>query len=112
MLAFLPPAESAAILAKSQLTAITRYTVTDIKRINELLAAVRTQGYAMADQESFLGDISAAAPVLNSHHYPVAAVNVAVSATRWTASAVEEKLAPIVCEAAKATSEAISAAGL
>ncbi len=112
MLAFLPPRERANVLKQSNLAAITRYTITDINRLNEILNSVRTQGYAMTDQESFLGDISVAAPVFNSHRYPVAAVNVAVSATRWTAIEVEMALAPIVCEAAKATSEAISAAGL
>lgn len=111
ILAFMPQDQRSSIIQRSGLHPITRYTVTDPDQLDAILRNTREHGYAICEQESYLGDISAAAPVLNSRGYPVAAINVAVSATRWTASDVEQSLAPIIVNAAMETSDAMRAAG-
>lgn len=73
---------------------MTSRTVTDIAGLRQLLARAREVGYALNDQEAFLGDISVAAPLLDSEGHPVAALNIAVPTPRWRLEDVLEQLVP------------------
>jgi PcaR/PcaU/PobR family beta-ketoadipate pathway transcriptional regulator len=106
ILAYLPEAERATVLDRSNLEKFTRRTITSRASLERELRAVRSQGYSVAEEQCYLGEISAAAPILNAGGYPIAALNVSVPTSRWTAEAVQNELVPIVVETAAAISQA------
>jgi len=104
ILSALPDEEVDRILANSDLVAHTPHTVTDPQAILRRLAKVRAQGYARAEEEYFLGDISTAAPILDGNGRVAGAVNVAVATTRWKGEADEARLSSLLVTAAAAIS--------
>jgi IclR family pca regulon transcriptional regulator len=98
ILAFMPEEEALEILHSDKRTAMTAHTTTDIAALLLILRKVRTTGYALNDQEAFIGDISIAAPIFNSARVPVGAINIAVPYPRWTVTQSERKLAPLSLE--------------
>lgn len=107
MLAFMPEDQARAVLAQSSIRALTPYTVTDPEAILAGLRHIGARGYALSNQETYTGDLSAAAPVLDHDGCVVAAVNIAVPTPRWTMEQMERELAPIVVETARAISKAL-----
>ena len=99
-LAFMDRPAAAAIIAQSDLRKLTPKTETDPARLLKLLDAVRRKGYALAAEQVYGGDISAAVPVFGHAGTPVAALNVAVPTSRWTSRQVEAKLVPLLTETA------------
>lgn len=100
ILAQWPEAEARAALLDSDRAAWTAHTRTDPEALMTELACIRTQGFALSDQEAFLGDISIAAPILGFDGRCQAAVNIAVPTPRWTCAEVLEQLRPRVMRAA------------
>ncbi|AZO01034.1 IclR family transcriptional regulator [Mesorhizobium sp. M9A.F.Ca.ET.002.03.1.2] len=82
LLAALPEAEARALLAATPLPARTPHTLTDPEAILTELTQVRSQGYALIDQEVETGLRSIAVPLFNMQGTVVAAVNVGVPATQ------------------------------
>ncbi|HLI14416.1 MAG TPA: IclR family transcriptional regulator C-terminal domain-containing protein [Alphaproteobacteria bacterium] len=105
MLAFLPEARARDIILHAERPALTERTVTDPDALMAELARVRRQGWSLADQETFVGDVSTAAPVLDITGQVVAAVNIAVPAARWSAARVRRELTPLVVETAAQISQ-------
>ena len=104
MLSRLPEEEAMAIIDRSDLEP---HTTNTTWRREDLLAKLRRcakQGYATAFEEFYLGDASVAAPVLDVRGRPEAAVNVAVSMSRYTREEVIARFAPLVVAAAHAIS--------
>jgi len=66
---------------------------------------VAEKGYAVIVNETVLGDISVAAPVIDHRGWAVAAINISVPTTRWTVARVEAELAPHVQVAATSISK-------
>jgi DNA-binding IclR family transcriptional regulator len=95
ILAYLEEGESTWVLEKTDIKAYTPFTVIEKIKIVAALAAIRRDGYCISNQEAFVGDISVAAPVFNFAGRVVAAVNIAVSTSRWTVDKVREKLMPV-----------------
>lgn len=101
MLAHLPLDEVRQAVASSPLVKMTEFTETEPDAVMMRIRAAHGLGYAINDQEAFLGDISVAAAVRNRKGQPVAAVNIAVPTPRWTAEKVESELGPLVKKAAE-----------
>ena len=108
ILAFLPETEREAVLARSDIVTLTSFTCTDPVEIRRRIEAVHRKGYALQSQEMAMGDISVAAPVLDARGRAVAAVNVAVPTSRWTADRLEREAAPVVVQAARALTQTVS----
>jgi PcaR/PcaU/PobR family beta-ketoadipate pathway transcriptional regulator len=104
ILAFLPPAEATDRLNKTKRTSFTRNTVTDRDLLVKKLQKIRKLGFALEDQEMFLGGISVAVPILDQGGTPVAAMNVAVPASRFTAAEAEHRFAKLLLETARVIS--------
>ncbi|TFV64027.1 UNVERIFIED_ORG: IclR family transcriptional regulator [Bacillus sp. AZ43] len=100
LLAGLPDAELDAYLDRAELTPLTSRTVTDPGRLRKVLERVRSQGFAVVDQELEEGLRSAAAPVHDRQGAVVAAVNLSVSASRTTLRQLEEDFLPPLLETA------------
>ncbi|MFT4065885.1 IclR family transcriptional regulator [Paraburkholderia sp.] len=92
------------VLARSNLIAHTHCTVYQPHRIRERIARIRKQGYAHAEDEYFVSDISTAAAITNTHGRAVGAVNIAVGRPRWDAARDERRFADLVISAASAIS--------
>ncbi len=95
------------ILARSNLEPKTGMTEVNRQKIDEALDDVRKNGYAISNQEAFVGDISVAAPIFDRSGAVVAAVNVAVAYPRWTLEQAEVRLVPLIKETAARISSSI-----
>lgn len=103
-LSALSAAEAHQLLRQSSLHALTPMTVTDPRRILELIDAAHADGYAASDQECYRGDVTVAAPVIGEGGHPVGAINISAPTSRWTLEEMRAKLAPLVMETARAIS--------
>nr|WP_220805519.1 IclR family transcriptional regulator C-terminal domain-containing protein [Achromobacter sp. UMC46] len=93
------------ILAQTRLEAITPYTEVNPEKLLDRVQRVAEKGYAIIVNETVLGDISVAAPVIDHRGLAVAAINISVPTTRWTVARVEAELAPHVQVAATSISK-------
>jgi IclR family acetate operon transcriptional repressor len=75
-LAFLPAHEQERYFEERELTALTGTTIVDADLLRTELAAVRARGYAVSLEERQAGAASVAAPVLDRHGLPIAALSV------------------------------------
>jgi DNA-binding IclR family transcriptional regulator len=107
-LSALPPAEVQRILRRSSLRAFTPTTVTEPKKIIELVEAARDAGYAWSDQECYRGDLTIATAVSGDDGRPVAAINISAPTSRWTLDELRAKLSSVLLETARAASSGIS----
>ena len=101
MLAHLPPAELEQYLAKTKLRAMTENTVTNPKRLREILADVRRDGYAINDEELELGLRSIAVPVRGASGQVLAALNVGAQAARVSVKQLEKEFLPVLVRGAQ-----------
>ncbi|APG86924.1 IclR family transcriptional regulator (plasmid) [Sinorhizobium americanum CCGM7] len=107
-MANLSPSVTEDLLKTSDFAAITPYTITTRHELVDELEKVRRKGFAIANQEAMLGDISTAAPIFGYDNHVVAAVNIAASTANWTVEKVEAELSPIIVEIARQMSKVAS----
>ena len=88
-------------LASAELRRLTPHTTTDIAELRAELVRIRERGWAMVDQELEEGLLSAAAPVRDATGRVVAALNVAVNASRRSAGEVEHQVVPLLLDTAR-----------
>lgn len=84
MLAHWKPEKTAAYLARERIIAITEYTVIDRVQLRRIIETVRVNGYAISDQEAFVGGSGVAAPVRDSSGEVIAALNIAAVTARFS----------------------------
>jgi IclR family pca regulon transcriptional regulator len=101
ILSHLPEAEALARLAAAPRKTMTAHTVTDLPGLKRRLADARRLGYALNDQEAYIGDVSVAAALVDRAGRAVGAINIAVPSPRWRVEDVRRKLAPKVAAAAR-----------
>ncbi len=88
LLAALPPDRARALVEASDLSPRTRHSLTDPDEILAEIARVRTQGWALNDQEVEIGLRSLAVPVRNGKGRVVAALNTGMAALQQEAATV------------------------
>ncbi len=111
MLAGLPAGELDACLARVQLRRLSARTITREAALREELDRVRTQGWAMVDQELEEGLRSVAAPIRDRAGRVVAAVNLSAHASRTPAEAMRrDMLPPLLATAERIEADLRSAA--
>ena len=101
LLSHLPEEQVSAELAKVEFVTHTKHTVTSRKKLEEILLQVRTEGYALNDQELEIGLRSIAVPVRNVVGAVVAAMNVSTQASRVSRLELIERCLPILQAAAE-----------
>ncbi|WP_210588373.1 IclR family transcriptional regulator C-terminal domain-containing protein [Streptomyces sp. GESEQ-35] len=94
-----------------ELRALTPRTVTDPAAVSELLDEVRSQGYALVDEELEEGLRSIAVPVRDRTGRVVAAVNVAMHAARHTVAECVQDILPELRTAATRIESDLHVAG-
>lgn len=90
------------IISRSDLVALTPKTITDPEKIQTEIATARINGYALAIEESLLGEIVLASAILDHEGRPIAAVHIAGSCSEWTPDDFVRRFAPLTIGAAKA----------
>jgi len=108
LLSALPEAELQQSLEKSDRTARTRHTVTDIKDLLAKIAQVKKQGWSMVNQELEEGLVSMAAPITNRAGQTVAALNISGQANRTSPKVMQESMLPQLLAAAQTISRTLS----
>ena len=96
LLAGLPADDLEAYLAKVRLERLTSRTVTSIAALRGELAKVRSQGYALVNQELEEGLRAIAAPIRDRDGQVVAAVNVSAHASRTSLEAMRRDVLPLL----------------
>lgn len=86
LLAALAPEEAARRIAGRERRRATPFTKVDGPAILDAIAACRTQGYAVIDQELEVGLVSIAVPVIDSAGATVAAINISAQSARIPAA--------------------------
>jgi IclR family pca regulon transcriptional regulator len=98
LLAALPESEARAIVARSELKQNTVNTKTDPDELIAEFRRVRTEGYAIIDQELEIGLCSIAVPVDNDRGETVAAINIGAPAALVPAAEMKERYLPLLKE--------------
>lgn len=106
ILAHSAPADVQAYVASYGLVPTTGRTVTDPATLAQHLAAARSQGYAVDDQENQLGGRCVAAPIFDYTGRPIAAISISAPAARLALAAVPT-IGAHVCVAARAISASL-----
>jgi IclR family transcriptional regulator, pca regulon regulatory protein len=101
LLAAMSPEEFDRYLARADLTALTRRTVTSPDRLRDIVGEVSRQGYAIVDQELEEGLRAIAAPIHGAGGTVTAAVNVSAHASRVSLAAMKTELLPALQETAR-----------
>lgn len=107
MLSRLPEDEALDILRRSVRKARTPHTVTDLAALARILGETRKRGYAVNDQETFVGDVSVAAALVDPSGRVAGAINIAVPSPRWTITELQRKLAPSLVRTAAEISRSL-----
>ena len=105
ILSALPEEERRDLLKRTPLAPLTPFTETDPKALLERVRVAARRGYAVIMNETVMGDISVAAPIIDEHGRAVAAINISVPTTRWTKERAEAELAQHVHVAATSISK-------
>jgi IclR family acetate operon transcriptional repressor len=99
VMAFLPEPERRAIVERTRLAPATEHTITDPGELEQVLADVRSRGYAFSQEERRLGGIGIAAPVFGPAGQVVGEVGLSVPTQRFAAED-EQRLASLVVDCA------------
>lgn len=108
LLAELDDDEVREIYSRSNRSATTEFTVGDAAALVERLAQVRSEGYALVDQELEIGVRSVAAPLRNAAGDAIAAINVSTHVGRTDLDEIEAVFVPNLLETAAAISRALA----
>jgi IclR family pca regulon transcriptional regulator len=110
LLAGLSEADLADTIARSDLQPLTPETLADEHSLRTELDRVRTQGWALVDQELEAGLRSIAAPIHDRDGNTIAAVNVSAQAARTDVANVHSTLLPPLLSTAQAIERDLAAA--
>lgn len=111
LLAALPSAElERRLAALGSVAARTEHTLTDVAALRRAIAKVRTQGFALLDQELEPGLRSVAVPLYGPGGAVIAALNVGTHASRVTMEDLKGRVLPALKETAQAVSRAMGGA--
>src|SRR5262249_31112974 len=101
LLANLPAQQLEPLFERMTLVRYTDRTVGSFEKLRQMLENVRTQGYAIVDQELELGLRSMAVPIQSPNGQVVAALNVGAHARRVTVQTMLAKFLPHLRAAAQ-----------
>lgn len=91
LLAALPEPDARELLRRTELRSFTPLTKTNPDQLGDELAKVRSQGFAVIDQELELGLCSIAVPLVNSRGAVIAAINIGAPAAQFRATELAER---------------------
>ncbi len=108
LLAGRPAEEIDEYIARTDFKRLTSHTVTNPREFRSILEQVRSQGYALVDQELEEGVRSIAAPIVNTDGEVIAALNVSGHAARVSVAQMRKEFRPRLLATAAQVSERAS----
>ena len=99
LLACLPEQERERVIKDMELTRFTANTITDRDALRRCLEEIRSQGYAVAEEDYYLGEYSVGAPVRDHGGRVIAGISVTAPQTRHSPQRLQE-LTEMVIDAA------------
>jgi len=102
LLAYLPEAELDAYLARTNFLPFTENTLVSPVELKKMLLQVRSQGYAIANQQMEIGLRSIAVPVRDKAGTVVSGINIIGPTTRMGIEHMRTRFLPLLREAAEA----------
>lgn len=109
ILARLPPQEAAEIVGRSDLTPLTAKTITDPAAILQRVSQARADGFALAVEESSVGELTLGVALLDADGLPTAAIHIGASLGEWNPVDFAQRMAPLAIETARNLSHARTA---
>lgn len=100
ILAAMPDGEVRKILKSIKMHKLTPMTVYDTAGVKALVDQAREDGFAIANQECIVGEITIASPILDASRKVMGSVNISTSTAEFSLDEVREKLAPVVSSTA------------
>lgn len=101
----LPDNQIIQLLEKTNRRPLTPYTTTEIDKLMDKIEQCRQTGYTINDQELFMGDMGIASPIRSQQGDILGAIHISPPAARWNVQELEQKLAPLLIECARAISK-------
>ena len=101
LIAALPDEQLDRYLQRADLKPLTPKTVTDRRKLADILRQVRSDGFALADEELELGLRSIAVPVRSRNGSTIAAMNTGVHAARVSADEMLSRILPVLQDNAR-----------
>jgi IclR family KDG regulon transcriptional repressor len=108
--AFLPPEPRAFLLATLNLEPLTARTITSRLRLEKEWAEIFRRGYAVNNEESFVGGIFLAGPVFDSRHSICGSISIGIPKSRFSAK-LEKKMSAQLAQSCDRLSRALEATG-
>lgn len=105
LLSGLPEADLGTFLARATIIQRTPKTVTDRKKLAEIIGKVRTDNFTIVDEELEIGLRSIAVPLRDRSRTIVAAINVSTQASRHTPAEMEADILPLLRQMAARISD-------
>jgi IclR family pca regulon transcriptional regulator len=96
-----------ALLSKSEVKAFTPRTVTDRRKLKQIIREDHAKGWSLVNQELEEGLVSVSVPLVDRNGRIIAAMNVSGHATRTTPAEITKKVLPVLKRAADRTNEAL-----
>lgn len=109
LLSGLSDEDLAAYIRETKFDRLTPHTVTSSREFRSIVQEVRSNGYALVDQELEEGVRSIAAPIRNGRGEVIAAMNVSCHASRVDVARMHEEFKPRLLEAAAEITERVRA---
>lgn len=104
LLAELDPATQRRVLALPSRADIRPHSMPSRRKLTAQLATIRSQGWALADEELTPGLRAIAAPIRDAHGTPVAAINVATHVAETPIERLMDEFLPLLLDTAEAIS--------
>ncbi|OHD17641.1 MAG: hypothetical protein A2Y38_04360 [Spirochaetes bacterium GWB1_59_5] len=110
IMAFLPPAELDALLARMTMTRYTENTITDEAILRKSLAEVSRDGYSVSIGEYDRDIVVVSAPIFDIHHRVVASCSIAALESRVKSQAQIRNYGSLVAQLSQESSKKLGAA--
>lgn len=104
MLATLPEKQLDDVLERSVLEKHTPHTLVDVASIKSELQKIRVSGFALIEDQYYLGDVSIGAAVLDAEGHAVGGISIALSRARWEQDMDLPRYSVLIMEAAHSLS--------
>lgn len=104
VLAHLPEARAAEVIARSDRKPLTPKTTTGKEESRAHIERARRAGFSLAIEEVLIGELAVAAAVVDGDGQPIGAVSLAASLSEWTRDKFARRFGPMVVAAAQAIS--------
>jgi len=108
LLAALADEDLSAYLKRVEVKALTPKTITDKELLREIVVRIRSDKFAITDEELEMGLRSIAVPVYSRNGRAIAAMNIGVHAARVSAAEMIHRFLPILQENARALGQVLA----